>query len=191
MCLNAQKRGWHTCPSKSVPAEEIEGLVIEQIRSIGRDPTLIAATIRRVRKQATEQIDELEREETRLQRELKRSHRELRTVVADPGTTDGSTASQLGDLNERIRGAEQRLTEVTEQITELRHQMVGEDEIAQSLAAFDPVWEMLSPKEQARIVRLLIERVAYDGEHGKLSLTFRPSGLRTVCDEMAAKEVAA
>ena len=55
----------------------------------------------------------------------------------------------------------------------------------------DPVWEMLSPKEQARIVRLLIERVAYDGENGKLSLTFRPTGLRTVCDEMAAKEAAA
>ena len=28
----AQKRGWHTCPSKSIPAAEIEQLVVEQIQ---------------------------------------------------------------------------------------------------------------------------------------------------------------
>src|SRR5262249_33833418 len=30
-CVGAQKRGWHTCPSKSVPAAEIEALVVGQV----------------------------------------------------------------------------------------------------------------------------------------------------------------
>jgi site-specific DNA recombinase len=34
VCSNAQKRGWSTCPSKSVPAHEIEQLVIDQIQGI-------------------------------------------------------------------------------------------------------------------------------------------------------------
>ncbi len=38
---------------------------------------------------------------------------------------------------------------------------MGESELTQALAHFDPVWESLSPREQARILRLLIERIGY------------------------------
>jgi site-specific DNA recombinase len=35
ICTAAQKRGWQGCPSKAVPAGEIEPLVLEQIRERG------------------------------------------------------------------------------------------------------------------------------------------------------------
>jgi site-specific DNA recombinase len=35
------KRGWYTCPSKSVPAGELERFVVEHIRGIGRDPGVL------------------------------------------------------------------------------------------------------------------------------------------------------
>src|SRR5690606_2672747 len=41
VCCSAQKRGWHTCPSRSIPAAEIERFVVDQIRSVGRDPDMI------------------------------------------------------------------------------------------------------------------------------------------------------
>ncbi|WP_197532948.1 recombinase family protein [Symmachiella macrocystis] len=44
VCTNAQKRGYGECPPKSVPAGEIERFVVDQIRAIGRDPGLVAAT---------------------------------------------------------------------------------------------------------------------------------------------------
>ena len=37
VCSQAQKRGWHTCPSKSVPAAEIENFVLDQLRQVGPD----------------------------------------------------------------------------------------------------------------------------------------------------------
>ena len=40
----AQKRGWRTCPSKSIPADELERFVVDQIRTISRDPEI---TLRR------------------------------------------------------------------------------------------------------------------------------------------------
>jgi site-specific DNA recombinase len=49
VCLNAQKRGWDTCQSKSVPAAEIEQFVVEQIRAIGTDPTVVAETAKQAR----------------------------------------------------------------------------------------------------------------------------------------------
>jgi site-specific DNA recombinase len=40
-CSSAQKKGWDTCPSKSIPAAEIEELVVEQVRCVGRDSALL------------------------------------------------------------------------------------------------------------------------------------------------------
>ncbi len=45
VCSSAQKRGWQTCPSKSIPAQEIERLVVDQLRSLGRDATLLQAVL--------------------------------------------------------------------------------------------------------------------------------------------------
>jgi site-specific DNA recombinase len=40
VCSGAQKRGWKTCPSKSVPAGTLEQFVVEQIRGIGADAVI-------------------------------------------------------------------------------------------------------------------------------------------------------
>jgi site-specific DNA recombinase len=48
VCTSAQKRGWHSCPSKSIPAGEIEHFVVERIKGIRTDPQLIAETARHV-----------------------------------------------------------------------------------------------------------------------------------------------
>jgi site-specific DNA recombinase len=36
-CVHAQKSGWQSCPSKSIPTGPIEQLVVEQIQRLGRD----------------------------------------------------------------------------------------------------------------------------------------------------------
>jgi site-specific DNA recombinase len=42
-CSAAQKKGWHTCPSKSLPATAIEHLVLEQVAAEVRDHTVGSA----------------------------------------------------------------------------------------------------------------------------------------------------
>src|SRR5205807_9462749 len=59
LCSGAQKRGWDTCPSKSIPAGEIERFVIDQIRCIGRDPALLHETIAATQDQVQRRIGEL------------------------------------------------------------------------------------------------------------------------------------
>ena len=46
VCLAAQKKGWDTCPSKSVPSGEIERFVVEQIKAVGRDPATMRLSAR-------------------------------------------------------------------------------------------------------------------------------------------------
>lgn len=40
-------------------------------------------------------------------------------------------------------------------------------------------WETLSPREQSRLLQLLVERVDYDGTAETISVTLRPTGIQT------------
>jgi len=182
VCSGAQKRGWHTCPSKSIPAREIEQFVVDQIRDIGKDPALLAETIEETRAQAQRRIQELETETRTLERDLARHSAELRKL-AGRLAINGTATDRAADLQDRIRTAEQRMTQVREELMSLQRDLLDEREVARALSAFDPAWEMLAPREQARVVRLLVQRVDYDGGQGTVSVTFHPAGIKMLSRE--------
>jgi len=185
VCQNAQSRGWHTCPSPSVPAGELERFVVDQIKTIGQDTDLLAETLQESRHQREEAIGTLESEKRALERELNRHNAELRELAGK----DGLATDRLADLQDRIRTAEQRATQVREQMVALSRELVDPSEVAEACSPFDPLWETLSAREQARILHLLIERVDYDGKNGSVSITFHPTGIKTLADELSQQEV--
>ena len=90
-------------------------------------------------------------------------------------------------MNEQVAAAtvaktrEQRLTALREEAPALEREAVDESDLARVMAVFDPVWASLAPREQARRLRLLIERVGYDGRDGTVTVTFRPPGIEALC----------
>jgi site-specific DNA recombinase len=93
------------------------------------------------------------------------------TVEGDP---------RLVEAQERIRLAERRLTEISDELAALAGELINESEVTSALHGFDKLWDALAPREQARIVEMLIERVSYDGRAGNLSITYRPIGIRSL-----------
>ena len=184
VCTKAQKRGWHTCPSKSIPAGEIEKFVVEQIRCIGQDPTILAETLEVARSEAKARINELEIEKRGLEQGLKRHSSELHKLAGSMASSEVNTA-HMADLQERIQSAEQRASQIRAELIGLERQLIDENEAMRVMAAFDPVWETLSLREQARVLRLLIQRVDYDGDKGTVSVTFHPSGIEMLSYEIA------
>jgi hypothetical protein len=65
---------------------------------------------------------------------------------------------------------------------------LDESEMIEALGALEPVWDELYPAEQARILRLLIERidVAPDG----ISVTLHAAGIRSLVAELAGDAAA-
>lgn len=190
VCNGAAKRGWDSCPAKSIPAGEIERIVAEQVRAIGKDPRLVEATLRHARQKTDDSMRELLKEQTAVERQLRRHHAEVGKLAADAANRNGGTAARLGDLHERIRTGEERLAQIAAELRTLEAGQIDAMTMAESLVEFDAVWENLAPKEQARVLRLLIERVEYDGAKGKVAITFRPSRLRALpgagnCEEAA------
>lgn len=186
VCLNAQQRGWASCPTKSLNAHEIETAVVEHIRSIGRNEKIISATAAKVREESGKRMAELETEQRGHERELKRLHTGVQKLVGESFTAvsnGGAAMDQLADLQDRIRTIEQRMTAIREEVIAIQRETVDEGDMARALAVFDPVWESLSPREQTRIVRLLVERVGYDGRDGRVTVTFRSPGVKALCSE--------
>jgi len=187
VCQNAQSRGWHNCPSPSVPAPELERFVVEQVKAVGKDTDLLAETLDESRRQREEAMGKLEAEKRALQRELSRCNTELRKLAGQ----DGLAADRMADLQERIQTAEKRATEVREQILALSRELVNAREVGEACSLFDPLWETLTAREQARILHLLIEHIDYDGPNGTVSITFHPTGIKTLADKLAAEEATA
>jgi len=46
------------------------------------------------------------------------------------------------------------------------------------------VWETLSPREQVRVIHLLVEQVSYDGRDGTVSVALHPTGIKALAEEM-------
>ena len=153
--------------------------MVEQIRTIGKDPALWRQTFAAARVQGEARLEELASERRGLERDLGRWNAEIHTLVA-AGANSGTPPdlTRLADLHEGVRLAELRTTEINEESNALNGQQVYECDIEQALSVFDPVWDSLTPREQARIVQLLVERVDYDGTQNQLSITFHPSGIR-------------
>jgi site-specific DNA recombinase len=186
LCSSAQKKGWATCPSKSIPAQEIEAFVVGRIRCVGRDPDLLRDVLAQSREKDEARTAELEAEQRGLERDLNRWHGEVRklSIQLKPGEDNGELVGRLADLHERIGTVEQRVGKVRGQIKEITDQLIPEEQASQALSAFDPVWETLTPNEQARVIELLVERVEYDGRDRKVTVAFHPTGIKALADEL-------
>jgi site-specific DNA recombinase len=185
VCLKAQQQGWDSCPSKSIPAQRVEESIVDRIRSLGQDSRIAAETARKVQEQVEGASQELRAELKTAEKEMGRLGRELAKVAASPGSS-GTRTDRMADLQERIQATERRAAEIRDELTVLEAEAVPQWEIKQALQAFGPVWKWLHAAEQTRIVRALIKRVGYDGRTGRVAVTFRSAGFKSLCETVEA-----
>jgi site-specific DNA recombinase len=158
--------------------------VVDQIKCIGRDPRVIRETLAQARSQAEDQIAGLRAERDALRRRLRQDHAELGRLAGTAHAGD----TRVVDAHERIREAERRVTEIEDELAALDGDLVDEAEVAAALADFDAVWDCLAPREQTRVIELLVDQVVYDGDRGNVAITFRPSGIKIVAGELSRIE---
>ncbi len=186
LCTAAQKRGWHVCSAPSIPANEIERFVVDQIKCIGQDPELVAATLAETRRRSKQAIHRMTREKSTLARQRRADEAELSNLTKTP-PTNGQLA-RLADVQERIAATTQRQIELKDELARLADKEIDDSDVAAALSDFDSIWSTLAPREQARILELLIERIDHDGKRGNISITFRPTGIKALATELAEYE---
>jgi site-specific DNA recombinase len=189
-CVQAQKNGWQSCPSQSIPAGSIEQPVVEQIQRLGRDPLVLEQLLTTVRQQDDTRVAEWEKERVGLERDLLRGQSEVRKLLAEvgSGTSSNAAVTRLAELQARLAQVEQRLARLRGQREAWQQERLDQAAATEALAGLLPAWQTMTPHQQARVVRLLVARVDYDGKQGKASITFQPLGLKTLAAEMLGRK---
>ena len=182
-CIESIKSGAAHCPSKTLPAAEIERVVVEEVRRLAEDRDLMRKVLADAEAFVAGELGDLRKEREGLRRELERHHAELRRL-AESGVASAEVAARVADLHERVAQGEARLKQTNDRIETLAQQVIDPDEAAEVFAGFDAVWENLIPREQARLLKLLIEVVEYDAAGSSISVTFRPSSIRAFMDRV-------
>ena len=183
ICGKAQRMGWASCPTKSIPAEEIEQCIYERIRAIGSDPKLIEETIQAARKQVADQVVQVETDIRTAEQQLSRFQEEKQDLlesIRQGGPVATKAAERLDQVSEEKKSTISHLASLKHRLSDLEDQNIDTDDLTTAIAQFDPIWDVLLPRERTRIARLLIQQVDFDGESGTLGITFQPSGIKTL-----------
>ena len=174
-CTTYQKQGPEACTTRSLPAQEIEDFVVEQIRKLARDPDLIREVFEESIRQRQEHLTRLESERKRLTKQRRQKGEEIRRLVsAIAGTTrpSQSLSERLAELEQWAADVDRRLEEINAQVTTLRAQSIDIDGVTAALQEFEAVWGVLTFTEQGHLVQSVIRRATYDhgGQSCRISL---------------------
>jgi site-specific DNA recombinase len=179
VCSQAQKRGWDLCPSQSIPANQIERIVLAQISKVGQNSERLQKILTEASKQRHVRLTALGSDRCRLEREL----RIMTENLAPANASNEGNQSGFEIIQENIGHLQRRLAETQVQAQAIQHPALELGEAAQALMALEQGFEELPVIEQARLIRSMVERVDYDGAQGKLALTLDPAGLVAVLEE--------
>ena len=184
-CSRAKRLGHDVCTAPSVSAPEVERFVVDQVRVIGQDPALVAATLEEVAKQSAEQAERLGQETLTIAAQIQGAYAELSRIAVEPDAVD-----RMAQIQDEIDRKQRRIAEIRSQ-QEALNEPVDRAELQRTLEQFNPLWETLKPAEQHRVLRLLLEQIEFDGAAEEVTLTFQAHGVQTLLEQNLTKESAA
>ncbi|MFO0836118.1 MAG: recombinase family protein [Phycisphaerales bacterium] len=166
VCIHAQKRGWGTCPQPSLPAEELEKFVVDRMREVCGDESLLQQSVLRAQQQLAEDLDTARDERDGVARDLALARQSLTKAT---GKGDHASAAERRD---EVRDLECRQRQLDARISAMERQVIDPDELAGAMEAFDPLWASLTTDERERLVRLMVREVVYDATDDSLTVAF-------------------
>ncbi|MBI4563953.1 MAG: recombinase zinc beta ribbon domain-containing protein [Planctomycetes bacterium] len=183
-CTAVDRGGRDACPVRYVPAAELERCVVDELRKLGKEPALLDETLQEAERSVAASLARLKEEARRLQAEERRVKVQVARVFASEAT--GTLVSgHLAELEERQGQIAARLVEIEAESQRLAAVTIDPVEAKRALALFDPVWDVLEPRERERLVRLVLERVTFDGLKGEMAVAFHALGLKSLAAETA------
>lgn len=187
VCGRALKQGAAACPGSRASAGELERLVVDRIRGIGRDPAMVERVAAAMREEANRRLPEITAELRRLHSDASRltTEREnLLAAVAQAGPATHVLTRRLSEVDEQVETHARRRQELHAELEAQNRTQLDADKLRDALAAFDPIWRELYPREQIRVLRLLIEEVTYDARTAEVSIRFQPGGVQALAGEL-------
>lgn len=160
-CRHSREHGASSCPMPSLPAAEIERLVVDELATIATTPHLVdQVAAEAMRRHHTAMVEARER-----QTEAERLLAQARTTAA--------RSPEDANLAGLMRQAQGQAKAAAGTVAELAANTPSTTAVRRILGAFDGPWAELSPRERYLLLRALVERITLDGHLGKVVFSFR------------------
>ncbi|GDY13431.1 hypothetical protein LBMAG53_23090 [Planctomycetota bacterium] len=173
-CHTARIQGAATCPMPSLPAAEVERLVVEEITAICRDPFLSDRVINEASVQHAAMVEDL--------RARSREAEALATKAMAACARAPTDAQQLA----LRRQADSQAATLRRRLAEAEQMTLDRSTASTLLRSFEPIWAELAPKERQELLRKLLSHITIDGEHGSAAFNFTSDGIAALASRGSA-----
>jgi len=178
--VTKDKEGRGACTARPLPAPAIEGFVVERLR----EATASGELARKVRDKLAAKLEarrgRLLTERRDLPARIASLSAETRRLVETLGQAKGTAyrllEERIEEIGAKLAASELRLAEVERALTNLDRTGLEVRWVAETLARFEAVWDMLTQENQVRLVQAVVERVEVDEPSGRVSAVLADLG---------------
>jgi len=89
------------------------------------------------------------------------------------GESSQIITGRLAEMESSLDVMNRRLTQIKEELIQLELETVDRGDIARALENFNPIWDVLYPREKARIIQLLIDSITYDAQESTVEIALQ------------------
>ena len=75
------------------------------------------------------------------------------------------------------------MAEIASEIAGLKDATINRGDVAAVLGSFRVLFDRLTPAERMRLVSPVVDQISYKGERGTVSISFHPTGIKTIAEE--------
>ncbi len=172
-CTKVDHSDKTACAIRSVPARELENLIIERIKMLSQNREITDTVIKSANKISKNRLPELIKTRNELFGDLTKIKNEAQPLITALQTKKLSLVQdKLEKLEETKTTLENRLQQLEYEIDREKLKTVNPDLVAQNLTTFRTVFERLSFEKKYQLLHLLIKEIIYQKNHSQIKIKF-------------------
>jgi DNA invertase Pin-like site-specific DNA recombinase len=184
-CWRDNDRSKDPCTVKRIKARELEKLVVNELKQLGRNPHILKEVAENAVKADREKVKEFTDKIAGLEKTMHQIRQEAKNLLSVL-REEGSEAKNCSFVIDELKGLEQRESQIKTQIGELEiEKSVAETRIIdvnvvyENVKEFNAVFDKLSLQDKFDLIHLVVKRITYydqplkkdkQGKSGKIKM---------------------
>ncbi len=173
-CIKDDNRAVSSCPLSSIPAGDADRMILEQMSSVFRSPTLLADIYAEGKQRQFKQEEELRK---RIDAIRKKRNKLRNEIVANESDI-------VNNLVTEFKQVDDELTALEIQFRDLQASGITSRDISKACESVGVIWEELFPTERYHLAHLLIDKIVITRE--TMQMNIKTHGMASLVRELQA-----
>lgn len=168
LCETKEKSRRQQCDTKNPRGNELDRMVCDEIKKLSRNDSTFHKQLNIIKKQLLSAEEDSNSELTLLQTTLTKKQTQIQNYIKAISETTQSVATEMimteiNKLHAETEAIQQQITELTEISDNHGALLPTLDALTDKLSSFADTFDMLSLNEKREILKLLVEKIVWDG----------------------------